>query len=171
MTLAPRRTARPGQALLAAIVVIVAAGLALSIGYMVTTDPAPYRRTLGELRFPDAWAIPHEDVEQRTFMYGGSRIARFYLVDADPADTAMVVERVVTDAGFTLDNSGAPTCHRNPSDGPIDTCTVAAIRDKTYVWIVVYARGKPVSYSWQGDGPTTGGPGLSVVRVQVGAGY
>jgi hypothetical protein len=170
MTVTPRKTLRPGRTLLVAYATIVAVAVAVSIGYLVATDPAPYGQVLGELRFPDAWTVPHADVEHRTFMYGGSRMTRIYLVDADPAATATVVERVVTSAGFTLDRSHGG-CHRNPSDGPIESCTVAAVRDRVYLWIVMYARGKSVSYSWRGDGATAGAPNLSVVQVQAGAGY
>jgi hypothetical protein len=168
MALTPRKTLRPGRTLLVAYAAIVAVAIAVWIGYMVATDPGPYGRVLDELTFPEAWAVPHADVEQRTFLYGGSRMTRFYLADADPAETATVVERVVTAAGFTLDRS---TCHRNPSDGPIETCTVAAIRDTTHLWIVMHARGRRVSYSFRGGEPTAGAPNLSVVRVQAGAGY
>ena len=171
MALTPRKTLRPGRTLLVAYAAIVAVGVAVSIGYLVATDPAPYGRVLGELRFPDAWTVPHADVEHRTFMYGGSRMTRFYLVDADPAETATVVERVVTDAGFSVDRRWGPTCLRNPSDGPIESCTVAAIRGRVYLWIVMFARGKSVSYSFQGGEPTAGAPNQSVVRVQAGAGY
>jgi hypothetical protein len=175
MGLTPRKTLRPGRTLLVAypaIVVVVVVVVAVLLGYQVATDPSPYGRVLDELRFPDAWVVPHADVEQRAlFLNGGSRMTRFYLVDADPAETASVVEQVVTAAGFTLDRSWGSTCYRNPSDGPIESCTVAAIRDRFHLWIVMYARGKPVSYSFQGGEPTAGAPNLSVVRVQAGAGY
>ena len=163
--LTPRRTR---VVTLGATIVV---SLAAVIGYLMVTDPSPYERVLGELRFPEAWLVPHADVDQRAILLGGARMTRFYLVDADPADTASVVEQVVTAAGFTIDRSWGQTCHRNPSDGPIESCTVAAIRDRIHLWIVVFARGARVSYSLQGGEPAAGAPHLSVVRVQAGASY
>jgi len=170
MTLTSRRTLRPWGYVLVALVGVVVASLVVWIGYSLATDPARYRGVLDQLKFPAAWTIPHPDVENRALLYG-SRMTRFYLVDADPAETATVVERVVTDAGFTLDHGYGDLCHRNPSNGPIDTCTVAASRGEDHLWIVVHARGTLVSYSVHGDGPAAGGPNLSVVRVQAGPGY
>ena len=163
--LTPRRT------LPVALGATIAVSLMAVIGYLVATDPSPYARVLGELRFPEAWVVPHADVEQRAVLLGGARMTRFYLVDADPADTASVVQQVVTAAGFAVDRSWGPICHRNPSDGPIESCTVAAIRDSIHLWIVMFARGERVSYSFQGGEPTAGAPNLSVVRVQAGASY
>jgi hypothetical protein len=142
--------------------------LAAWLGYQAATDPAPYARALHELTFPAEWASPHADVEERS-IFNGSRVTRFYLADADPQQTALVVQRVVTEAGFALDRSGRETCYRNGSDGPT-TCTIPAIRDRIHLWIVVFDRGQRVSYSFRGGEPTAGATGLSVVRVQAGAG-
>lgn len=158
--------------MLVAFAAVAVVAIAVFVGYQLVTDPSPYRRVLDELNFPDAWSVPHPDVEDRALLLnGGSRMTRFYLVDADPADTALVVEAVVTAAGFTVDRSWGSTCHRNPSNGPIESCTVAAIRDRIHLWIVVFARGKRVPYSYRGGEPTAGAPNLSVVRVQAGASY
>ena len=171
MAITPHRRLTPRRTLLVALAATIVVPLAAVIGYLMATDPSPYERVLGELRFPEAWLVPHADVEQRAILLGGARMTRFYLVDADPADTASVVEQVVTAAGFTIDRSWGQTCHPNPSDGPIESCTVAAIRDRIHLWIVAFARGARVSYSWQGGEPTVGAPNLSVVRVQAGASY
>jgi hypothetical protein len=162
---------RPRRALVVALGATIVVPLAAVVGYLIATDPSPYERVLGELRFPAAWLVPHAHVEQRAILLGGARMTRFYLVDAEPADAASVVEQVVTAAGFTIDRSWGQTCHRNPSDGPIESCTVAAIRGRIHWWIVAFARGARVSYSFQGGEPAAGAPNLSVVRFQAGASY
>lgn len=171
MTIAQHKRRTPRRTLLVVFGATIVVPLMAVIGYLAATDPSPYERVLGELRFPEAWLVPHADVEQRAILLGGARMTRFYLVDADPADTASVVEQVVTAAGFTMDRSYGQTCHRNPSDGPIESCTVAAIRDRFHLWIVMFARGERVSYSFQGGEPTAGALNLSVVSVQAGASY
>jgi hypothetical protein len=123
MALTPRSTSRFGRDLLAVAVAIVAVAGGLSIWYQVATDPSPYGRVLNELRFPGAWTVPHPVSEHRSILISGPSITRFYLVDAEPNETVPVIERVVTDAGFTLDRSFGGTCHRNPSDGPIESWT------------------------------------------------
>lgn len=140
------------------------------IGYQVVTDPSPYRQALDELKFPDAWTVPHADVEQRAILLTGTHVTRFFLADADPAETVAVVERIVIAAGYTVDRARGG-CLRNPSDGPIESCTVAAIRNKLHLWIVMFARSEPVSYSFQGGDPAAGAPNLSVIRVAAGAYY
>ena len=169
MSRTARQALRPGS-IGRVVYVAIAVAASIMVGYLVATDPAPYERVISELRFPAAWVVPHADVEQRSLLFG-SHVTRFYLVDADPDDTAPVVERVVSEAGFTLDRSYGPTCHRNPSAGPIETCTVAALREGIYLWIVAHARGKLVSPSFRGDEPGVGAPNLSVIRVQAGSGY
>jgi hypothetical protein len=171
MTIAPHKRFKPSRTLMLVLGAMIVTPLVAVIGYLVATDPSPYERVLGELRFPEAWLAPHADVEQRAILLGGARMTRFYLVDADPAVTASVVEQVVTAAGFTINRSWGQTCHRNPSDGPIESCTVAAIRDRIHLWVVKFARGARVSYSFQGGEPTAGAPNLSVVRVQAGGSY
>jgi hypothetical protein len=167
MPIRPRPFRRLGRVTLVAGAALLAA--TLLVWYLIVTDPSPYGRVLNELRFPGVWAQSGADVEHRELLYGPT-MDRFHMFDADPDEIAPVVARVVTDAGFTLDTSVGPSCYRDPSDGPIEACTVAATRDKTRLWIVMFARGKRVPYSYGGE-PTVGAPNLSVVRVQAGSHY
>ena len=161
---APRQSGRR-VVLGAAIVVLAIVGLGAYWVYGAT-DPGPHIGVLDELRLPPSWELARQNIVQQVLM--GSRVERYYLVDAEPTDVVSPVTDALTAAGFILDVPKAPRdwcdtrplratpalscptkvippCSENGPGGPI-TCYLSATRAQECIAVVAYDRGEAANY-------------------------
>jgi hypothetical protein len=90
--------------------------------FVAPADPAPYLARIESLEVPPTWEVVHTQA-LRSFL--GSRAERYYLVDAEPADIAPVVEDVLRSAGLEIYDEVAPSdwCDQRPIGAtPAITC-------------------------------------------------
>lgn len=145
----PLRGRRRRWRLLALLAVVIAlpAGCA-AWWFLSPEDPAPYLATLDALPVPPTWEVAFTQTLRGPIF--GSRVDRYYLVDADPEQIAPVVGEVLRSAGLEIYDWVAssdwcdqrpigatppvvcprkpiPACHENGPGGPV-SCTVQAFR-------------------------------------------
>lgn len=167
MTRLPHLTVRRlviGLALVA--FVLVAVGLTSALR---SFDPEPHRAVLDELLIPRSWELAHEEIAQNIPpIDAASRVERYYLVDADPAEVVMPAERMFVEAGFTIEVQRAPRdwcdappydatanvvcpeqviapCSTNGPSGPTG-CYFSASRGQECVTVRVLDRGEMATY-------------------------
>jgi hypothetical protein len=140
-------------------------------------DPEPHRAVLDALQIPTSWELAHEEIVQNILF--GSRIERYYLVDADPNDVVSPAESMLTRAGFTTTIRRAPTdwcdtrplratpagvcpekvippCLTNGPTGPM-TCSFEASRGQECMDVTAYDRGRMATcYTGNGRPPDLG---------------
>jgi len=164
MTRRPRLTV--GRVVLGlGIVAVVIVGVAWTSA-LRRLDPEPHRAVLDELQIPASWELAHEEVVQSILL--GSRVERYYLVDADPSDVVLPAESVFTGAGFAIEIRRAakdwcdtrplratpgivcpekviPPCSTNGPTGPT-TCYFYARRGQECVSVHAFDRGEMATY-------------------------
>lgn len=156
-----RRRVVVGAALVALVVIAVEWTWALR-----TMDPEPHQAVLDELHIPVAWELAHQEIVQNILF--GSRVERYYLVDADPTDVVSPAESILGAAGFTIEIQRAPrdwcdtrplaatpaiacpekaipTCSTNGPGGPI-TCRLLADRGDECLAVTALDRGEMATY-------------------------
>lgn len=152
----------------------------------VRNDTTHYVAVADELRAPQAWQFDHTDAIGNPIL--GSRVDRYFLVDADPDQLVAPTTEMLQAAGFTLEVDQAPSdwcdtrplgatptlvcptkiyppCSTNGPGGPM-TCYLTATRGGDEIYVVIFDRGERVSYS---ASYSVGSPNLSVVRITVDA--
>lgn len=149
--------------------VLVALGLVgvWWIAVLHVTDPVPHQAVLDELPIPASWELAHEEILRNFWAIDtGSRVERYYLVDADPTAVVTPAERMLTEAGFTVDVRHAPPdwcdtppydsaavcpqkvispCWTNGPNGPT-TCHLSARRGEECIRVAALDRGEKAIY-------------------------
>lgn len=147
------------------IVAVVVIGIVWT-SVLRSLDPAPHRAVLDELQIPTSWELAHEEIVQNVLL--GSRVERYYLVDADPSDAVSPAESMFTRAGFAIEIQRAPkdwcdtrplratpaivcpekvipACSTNGLTGPT-TCYFYARRGQECVTVHAFDRGEMATY-------------------------
>jgi hypothetical protein len=150
-------------------------------------DPASHAAVLDELAVPGSWDLAHTEVVKNLVF--GSRVERYYVVDADPGEVVDPTTRMLAAAGFTVDVRTAsrdwcdnrplratpeivcptkviPPCQANGAGGPT-TCYLTASRGPDRLSIVVYDRGERATYFVGSESHFVGLPDRIVVRLIV----
>jgi hypothetical protein len=163
-------------------------GLASIVGFvwlfaLWVMDPGPHIAVLDGLHLPPSWELVRTNVVPQIIM--GSRVERYYLVDADPGEVVAPVTSALTEAGFVLDVTKAPrdwcdtrplratpvfvcpeklipACSENGPGGPT-TCYLSATRGQECLAVVAYDRGVPAGYV----GGVVRDPGGSRIVVRI----
>jgi hypothetical protein len=140
---------------------------------------------LDELQVPASWELAHEEIVQSVLF--GSRVERYYLVDADPSDVVSPAASIFTRAGFATEIRRAPTdwcdtrplnatpalvcpeqvippCSTNGPSGPM-TCSFYARRGQECVAVDAYDRGEGAVYYRGMDAQVISDPIRIVVRL------
>lgn len=182
--LRPRRAGRLAVGLALVALAAVAVGL---ISALRSFDPEPHRAVLDELQLPDAWKLAHEEIVRNIPpIDAASRVERYYLVDADPAEVVMPAEDMFEAAGFTVEVQRAPRdwcdtppygptpaacpekvippCSTNGPTGPM-TCFLYASRGEECVTFRALDRGEMATYYRGLDGFHVSDPVRIVVLV------
>ncbi len=155
------------------------------------TDPTSHAANLDRLPVPSGWALVDSNVVRDPLL--GSRVERYYVVDADPADLVDPAARMLQAGGFELVVSHAPSdwctftkvgaseppwpgysgpcaalaldpCSTNGPGGPM-TCYLNAVVGEDDIQVVVFDRDQRTSYFVGSESHEVGAPGLAVVRV------
>lgn len=152
---------------------------------LVVLDPASHVAVLDELAVPGSWDLAHTEVVKS--MPFGSRVERYFVVDADPDEVVDPATRLLATAGFTVEVDRAPRdwCDNRPlhatpeivcptkvtppcrANGGSTTCYLSASRGTDRLSIVVYDRGERASYFVGSEAHFVGVPDRIVVRVTV----
>jgi hypothetical protein len=170
---------------IAALLALLIAPPAALVGWAVFSpeSPARYVAIIDELPVPSTWEAVHTDA-RGDFM--GTRVDRYFLVDADPEDAVPTLKDVVQASGFTIDTQFAPKdwcdtgpldaspilcptrivdeCHANGPGGPI-SCSVQAVRDKVRLFMAVSPRGSTFDYNVGSERRHLGDPNRSLLRI------
>jgi hypothetical protein len=140
---------------------------------------------LDELQVPASWELAHEEVVQS--ILSGSRVVRYYLVDADPGDVVSPAESMFSGAGFAIEIRRAPrdwcdtrppnatpalvcpervipTCSTNGPSGPM-TCSFTAHRGQDCVAVTAWDRGQAAGPNRGADPYLISDPVRIVVRL------
>jgi hypothetical protein len=179
----PRISCR--RVLLFLIVGVLATVIAGWVLVLKRTDPAPHVAVLDELDIPPSWELAHTEVVQQFLL--GSRVERYFLVDADPGDVVDPVTQMLTTAGFILDVRKGPSdwcdtrplsatpalacptrlippCSENGPGGPT-TCWISATRGQECLSVVALDRGQSEPYFRGLVRYSVGDPVRIVVRI------
>jgi hypothetical protein len=172
------------------VLVVIGLGL-LTMGLLwgailIQLDPTSHVAVLDELAVPASWDLAHTEVVQSAIF--GSRVERYYLVDADPEALVDPITGMLTTAGFTVDvrtasrdwcdnrplgatpaivcpTKAIPDCSRN-GGGPVE-CRLAARRGDDRLSIAALGRGERATYFVGLDSHFVGAPDRIVVLVTV----
>ena len=114
-----------------AVVGLAFATMGLSWGYAVSQlDPTSHVAVLDELAVPASWDLAHTEVVKSPIF--GSRVERYYLVDADPEALVDPITGILTVAGFTVDvrTASRDWCDNRPLGAtPTIVCPTKVIPD------------------------------------------
>lgn len=150
-------------------------------------DPGRPAAVLDELEIPATWDLADTEIVKNILF--GSRVVRYYLVDADPDDIVDPASDMLAAAGFTIDvrlaprdwcdnrpigatpaiecpTKRIPVCQTNGQGGPM-TCYLWATRGDDRLSIVAFDRGERAKYFVGSEGRFVGAPGRIVVRVSI----
>jgi hypothetical protein len=173
--------------------VLAVGGLALvTIGLLLAAvvgvlDPASHVAVLDELAVPGSWDLAHTEIVKSLLL--GSRVERYYVVDADPDEVVDPATRMLAAAGFTVEVVTAPRdwcdnrplqatpeiicptkvippCWTNGQGGPM-TCNLTARRGEDRLSIAALDRGERATYFVGSESHFVGVPDRIVVRLTV----
>jgi hypothetical protein len=183
MTRLPRLTV--GRVVLGlGIVAVVVIGIVWTSA-LRSLDPEPHRAVLDGLQIPTSWELAHEEIVQNVLL--GSRVERYYLVDADPSDVLSPAESMFAGADFAIEIRRAPRdwcdqrplhatpalvcpekvippCSTNGPTGPT-TCYFYARRGQECVTVHAFDRGEMATYYRGMNSYHISDPGRIVVRL------
>ena len=158
---------------------------------VVATNPTPHVAVLDRLSIPASWTLVDSNLVKNALL--GSRIERYYFVDADPEQLVEPVNGMLVSAGLTLDvrrlssdwctyqrledrspplaspgNSCPPRsmdpCWENGRNGPT-TCNLAATSGPDHITVDIFDRGEGMNYYIGSENYRVRAPGLVTVRV------
>ncbi len=137
--------------------------LVFSCGY-VLSDPAGYVAAADQLAIPEGWRLDHTDVDRNFIL--GSRVTRYYLVDATPDQLMGPVQATLEAAGYEISYYGSGPCVTNGRNGPT-TCHLTGNRASNDIGIDIFDRGETISEYAHATPRAVGAPGFCVLRVSV----
>jgi hypothetical protein len=130
------------------------------------TEPAPQFATLDRLSIPPEWEYVGSVYSQSLLFR--SWVARYYLVDADPADLVEPAIEMIEDAGWEVDEppSSTDACSANGRGGPV-SCHIGGTLDDDFPSILIWDRDEDGTYYLDKNETRVASPGLSMIRVML----